>query len=150
MSKDELETLEKLSIYSFAFGNINGIPTEYTKDIEFIQLSQLTDIGLLKSESMMSWNMTIKSKKQSHIINQNLVILISNESEKDIDVNIPIRGYTEIGMQIIKSIGLSSSNNEFKKFAQYLKEKNKELKISLHRINHVTGNNINYQTQDLL
>lgn len=150
MSKDELVILEKLSIYSFKFGNIIGIPTEYTNDIKFIELSQLTDIGLLKAESFMTWSMTINSKQQSNLINRNLIILFFNETEKNIDVNISVRGYTEIGMQIIKSIGLSSSDEEFKKFAQHLKEKNTEVKITLHKINYIKNDSINYQLQDLL
>ena len=43
----------KLSRYSFKFGDIIGIPTDYTNDVQFIELSQLADIGIIKSESMM-------------------------------------------------------------------------------------------------
>lgn len=150
MSKEEMLILEKLSRYSFKFGDIIGIPTDYTNDVQFIELSQLADIGIIKSESMMTWQMTIDTNSNSNIVNKYFVILISNETEKSIKIDIPIRGYTEIGSQIIKSIGLTSSDMEFKNFASHLKDKHKQLKISLHRINYIKDNQINYQKQDLL
>ncbi len=150
MSKDEILLFEKISKYAFNFGGLLAIPTTYAKDLKFIELSLLTDIGLLKPEPFLSWKLTMKENDVDTIVNNNLVIIIKNEIEKEQELNIEIKGYTEIGTQIFKSIGFTSSNDEFIKFARHLKEKGTKLKISLHKVNTIINDNINYQIEDLL
>lgn len=150
MSKDEILLFEKISKYAFSFGGLLAIPTSYAKELKFIELSLLTDIGLFKPEPFLSWKINMGKNDVKTIVNNKLVIIIKNEIEEKQEINIEIKGFTEIGTQIFKSIGFNSSNDEFIKFARYLKEKGAKLKISLHKINTIINDNINYQIEDLL
>lgn len=117
--------------------------------ITFSDILRLDEIGLVNSSGFISLVLTIDNEHPVSIINQGLIMLIAATNEKIKTGSINEYPFTRIGDEIATVIGETTSDDDFILFAKEV-AKEQSLKVSVHKINFIDGNNVNYSKTDLL
>lgn len=117
--------------------------------ITYSEILRLDEIGLVNSSGLISLNFAIDHDHQASIINQGLIMLIAANNEKVKKCSISQYPFTRIGFEIATLIGETTSDDDFILFAKEV-AKNQSLKVSVHKINFYSENDIHYNKTDLL
>ena len=150
MTSQEAKTFEKIASLAL---NETIIPKSFKGDYDWLSMSLLQDIGLVKAGDFTVNTINIPAGVHLAYHNNNTVIAIENTGAKEIPIEIECQVLTSEGAELKEALSISISDENIIKFATKLKEKNKNsyIKIKAHRIKSVSGRSISYEGQiDLL
>lgn len=151
MNSNDALFFNKVANLSFDDGSIFK---NFCNDMNFVNLTEMQDIGLLKGNEFIKQSMEIKPNQSSYIIQSELFFLIKNNSSS-ITHTIEWGCYmlTKTGIEIRNALNICISQDTFIEFCKAIKSQystNKDISFSLHMINCINNKGINYNTNDLL
>lgn len=129
-----------------------SIHNELLKQISFMDISKLQDIGLIKSNDFVSKIWTI-DVQPFYLIEDGIILEIINNNTTNEKIEYQCNLLTSEGLELKKALEININQKDFLQFAQSIKkdaEKNKYLKVSAHKIIAISGNTVNFNTIDLL
>ena len=153
MSKKEAELLQKIATLAlwteknsaFIFNN-EKILLEF--EVSYEELLILEECGIIKTGPFLSYNLEFNNDvKEKLIFNKNKVVILSADGENSALVE--IYKYTVVGNELLNIIDFTSNQEYFEKVIESILKKNNNLKATLHKINYIDGNKINYEKLDL-
>ncbi len=153
MNSDEAKLFSAVSVHCFDDGSFYKVLCDERTEINFLNLTILQDIGLIKSGEFISQHMKINSKGEGSLINSGYIFLIKNigDTPQEIDFNCYI--LTSIGLEVKNALGVHMTQEIFLQLCKKIKDQyssNQTLQFSMHKITCQTGSQINYQTENLL
>ena len=147
MSASDFKSFEKLcsmQIDGWVFQE--DIHSKY--GLSYLELIKLSEHGLLNMG--LSQNSFTIIPNEKHILTyDNLLILISNLTDKEIDISFTVYLLSSAAKELLASADYSFSEEYAKDCVRILSKQNDGIKVTLHKINYREGNNINYQLEDL-
>lgn len=151
LSPYEASIFEKVARKSANDGTIFEI---FKKDIPFIELSLLIDVGLLKSHDHLSQEMTFSKSRSKMIIarNNNIAIVGIYNGQEDYVYSLNCSALTSEGTLLKSALGLEMADDDIIVFAKKIKEENhnKKIGISAHRIIEINKEMIRFENDDIL
>ncbi len=151
MSVGEAKIFSSIAKYAVISGDSAYIPKDISSLISIRDLTNMADIGLLKADLNLSWIPKVSGKSTFSILNNELVLNITNNSQGAIDLNIPARVFTDSGVQLLKSLRINASDQLFLSFAEEMRKKNKNVVVTCHQLVKLYPNGtFRYQNQDIL
>lgn len=132
-------------------GDSGYIPNEVCEDISLFDITRLGDVGLLKSETTLSWTPTFYPNENNRLLMGDTILFLNNATTKDIKCRIPVYILTDVGVQLASAINSWIKEENAVRFSKYLMKKYNGLKLSLHKIISSTSDGgVQYNTADLL
>ena len=148
MSSDEAKTFESIACLSFVGG---AIPKDY-QGIEWLSISLLQDIGLLKSGDFINLTISIMTEKVIVCQNSRLVLLAENKGTKEAELKLECNVLTSEGIELRDALGLCIPDDKMIELGQQLKNKylSKNIVISVNNVLSRNNDSITFSNQDLL
>lgn len=148
----EMNLFIKVLDYCLKIVNSGYVPNDICKDVlSLLDITRLGDIGLLKSETTLSWTPTFESDRTTRLLTGDNLIFLINNSSKDIKARIPVYILTDAGVQLASAINHWITDDNVIKFAKYLKNKYNSLEITSHKIISINDDgDIQYNSDDML
>lgn len=153
LNSNEAELFTRVLNYSLEDGTIYKMLCNENTDMNFMNLSMLQDVGLIKNGEFITQQMTINPNDECSIVNLDMIFLVKNTGNKQESINLDCYVLTSIGLEIKNALKKHMENKTFTDLCRKIKREqsfNKNLQFSLHLINSRAGSNINYQIEDLL
>ena len=144
LKPSEAHLFEKVASYSDKKGIISKV---FEDKFTFIEISLLQDIGLIKSNDMLSNNFTISSNKKQFICDNNdYILFLENHSSKEEKYTMSCYMLTTEGLEIKKALNIFISNENIIELGKRIKttQKNKNLNCLLYKIYSRTNFDIHY------
>jgi hypothetical protein len=153
LTSDEAKLFQEMSQYFLIGGDDNGIflpkKTEFLK--KYSTILKLQECGLISSQPSLSLNLKLPNK---NIIVHNSKIMIMISAGDTVSQNIGIGLYllTAVGKELYATVCKTDTDNKnfIIDYARELQKQHKNQKISVHIINKIINNKIEYQPQDIL
>ncbi|MBQ6921220.1 MAG: DUF2806 domain-containing protein [Bacilli bacterium] len=161
-SKRLLDTIKNLSSYEAKlFEKVailctpEGVLFEnFKEDFSFEELSTLTEAGLIKPHDLLTdtFHLAPRTNKTVLVKSDSIVILGSNDSEKEKELSYSCSMLTTEGIILKKILKLKIDDSSMIKLALEMKKvaSREGVKISAHSINFTTQNGLNYKLEDLI
>lgn len=140
------ENISKLSIE-------NGKIYDIVNTFDFLEISKMQDVGLIKSNDLITETITIASKGKYTTIEEQIILIIENTSNINQEIELGCKILTSEGNELKTALGIKMGDVKFLDLCQKLKDKfksNTNLKFTAHKINYIIDGNVNYNLQDLL
>ncbi len=153
LNSNEAELFTRVLNYSLEDGTIFKMLCNENTDMNFMNLSMLQDVGLIKNGEFITQQMTINPNDECSIVNLDMIFLVKNTGNKQESINLSCYVLTSIGLEIKNALKQHMENKTFTDLCRKIKREqssNKNLQFSLHLINSRAGSNITYQIEDLL
>ena len=142
---------EDVAKFSNAYGIIYK---DLCASIPFIEISKLQDIGLLKSNDLLSENLVIDANNKFGIIEGNLILIIKNNNiSKTEKITYQCYVLTAEGKELKNALNINMKSENFIEFCRRLKTENinkRDLTFSLHNIINKKESDIAYDEEDIL
>lgn len=148
----EMNLFLRLLDYCIKIGASGYIPNELcNNDLSLLDITKLGDIGLLKSETTLSWTPSFNPGAKVNQMVGDTIMILHNNSNQTVKCRIPVYILTDAGVQLASAINHWIVEENAIKFAKYLKGKHKDLTLKLHKIISINPNgDITFSTDDLL
>ncbi|MDR3258399.1 MAG: DUF2806 domain-containing protein [Fusobacteriaceae bacterium] len=153
----EAKLFQEISQYFIVTGNAIFLPNEKeflkSYQINYSTILKLDECGLISSQALLlSLNYELDKLPEKNTIAHNSKIMIrvgDNGSQK---ISIVVYLLSAVGKELYLTIHKKDTDNEkfIIDYAKKLQKKHKNQKISAHKVNDITNNQINYQLQDIL
>lgn len=151
MSSNDALFFNEMAKYSFDDGSTF---TSFYQDMNFVNLTEMQDIGLLKGNDFIKQDMEIKPNQTSHIIQSGLLFLVKNKSSTITHkIEWGCHMLTKAGVEIRNALGITISQDNFIEFCKTIKNQyaaNNDISFSLHVVNFIDDKGINYKMNDLI
>lgn len=147
MSSDEFNCFEKLCSLE-----INGwilqkdIHSKY--GLSYVDLVRLSEFGLLNMGQAQN-SMTIQAHTSGSLRYKGLLLLIENPTDDEITISFEIFLLSSVAKELLVVSNATVIEEYAKECVKALSEQNKSVKITLHKINNISVNQIYYQKEDL-
>lgn len=116
--------------------------------ISYVELVKLSEHGLLNM-GLTQNTYEIEAHKALNLIYQTLLIRLENESNEKTSIRNNIYLLSTAAKELIAVANISLEEDYAKDCVSTFSEHNRQLKVTLHRINYLNGNEVNYQSEDL-
>lgn len=150
MTSEEAKVFEKIASLSFRDGII---PKLLKGEYDWMSMSLMQDIGLVKSGDITISTLTIPPGKHPLYDNSKIVILLENNGAKDKSFEIECHVLTSEGSELKEALSIQPSNETIIKLAKAIKEEHQStiMSIKAHHVEHIEGTTITYDDKnDLL
>ena len=146
MSADDFKIFEKLcslEIEGFIFSNIS-----MEHGLSFLDLVKLSENGLL-NVGMTQREFKILPHQNQGLLYGDYLIIINNTSEEEIIFHIPVYLLSTVAKELITIINTTANEEYAKDCVIAISKHNKQIGVTLHRINGIEGGMIEYDDEDL-
>lgn len=149
LTKDEATIFELLSSLAFSDGTIYK---PFTKDIPFIHITIMQDVGLVKQSETLTYKYTIEPNGNSLYVEGNRVFKIKNlNNTVNKNASYPCYVLTNEGCELKHALNIAISNEKIKEFVLEMRKKAfSGIEVSLHKLValHSDGQ-VTYETEDI-
>ena len=147
MSADDFHIFEKMC--SFAIENRLLQEDIYSKyGLQYMELVKMCEYGLI-TMSMSQTTHMVPANGSCHEVYANYLILVSNSTEDLIQVPIPVFLLTSVAEELMKVSNITFHSDFLNDYASVIRKQSDKVKVSIHQINSINGNVIDYQLKDL-
>jgi len=151
MNSNDALFFNEMAKFSFDDGSIFA---NFCTNMNFVNLTEMQDIGLLKGNDFIEQNIEITPNESTHVIQPGLLLLIKNKSSTATHkIQWGCHMLTKAGVEIRNALNISISKADFIEFCKAIRNQyssNKDVLFSLHDINFIDDKgNVNYKTNDL-
>ena len=120
LTRTEAELFEKVAHRVFLSGGQGNFLFEAFKEITFLEITSLIDVGLIKSGNNTNWNLQVDSVLGYTARNQNIAMRIISKTNRVERMDVPVYLLTEAGIQLLKALKIQTSDDSFKEICRYL------------------------------
>ncbi len=150
MSADDFRKFEEICSYGID-GYILESDKELSHQVSWVDRLKLKELGLLNLESTEKTYTIIPDKTTIISYQDKYLIAIKNIGETNVDHKVSIHMFSNSATELFNVANLKENYDYIVDVAKGMKKIAKEGEIiSLHKINYMTGTNVNYQLNDLL
>ena len=131
---------------------LNFIPNELDLlnryGLKYNDILKMDDCGLINSSGTISARIEIGSKNKEIFYNNDYILFGSCEKNKVLNLSEFI--FTAAGRELSTIVCNDSNFNFILDYSKLIHEENKEISISLHKVNYIKGDKISYEDNNLL
>lgn len=118
--------------------------------INFGDILLLDECGLINSDSTVSMNLRVSKSSKVFLCNEAMVAVIAGYDDSPTDFSFGIYDLTRVGKELYQILVKTPNPDIVADLAEDIFNKNnKTIKISIHKVNELTKNNINYSTNSM-
>lgn len=155
LSKKDAELFENICLYSFKLGsNQIFLPhnDKYLKQygIQYTSIMKMSELGLLFNNSSISLNVNVSLEPRILFINNELLMTVASNNEKEFTEHIQEYPFTAAGIEIASIINKFASDECLITYGKCLTDSNSNRKFAIHRIVNRTEDDIEYERENLL
>lgn len=153
MNSAEAKLFSNVTVHCLDDGVLYKVLCDDRTEINFLNLTILQDIGLIKSVEFISRHIKIDTKGEESIINSGYIFLIKNIGDTPQEIDFDCYILTSVGLEIKNALGVHMTQEIFLQLCKKIKDQyssNQNLQFSMHKIICQTGSQINYQNENLL
>ena len=153
LSQQEAELFGKICSHCICMGQQLFLP-HYDSYLEkchitFGEVLYLSELGLISSDSMIVLKMPIDMTPRILFVNRDLLITVSATDENNKEFQVRQFPLTGVGIELSTLVEESTTDEEFISFAKEINT-NASINITVHRIVSIEGDEIKYNSVDLL
>lgn len=117
--------------------------------ITFASVLGLDECGLLNSSGTLSVNLLVTNHQADTTYNKELFIHVIGTDEEKVEIPLGIHTLTRAGCELIQILDYTANDAYCFAVAEEISKRNKTVKVSVHKINSIIENTINYQETPL-
>ena len=117
--------------------------------ISYSEIMHLDEIGLINSDSMLVLKINVSSEENIAFHNNSLLITVKTSEENNVDIAIKQFPLTDVGCELSRIQTISAPDDCFTALAREL-SKIKAVSVELHSVIDVSGDQIQYEKNNLL
>lgn len=153
ISQKEAALFEKIANQIIMYGGIYFVSSDMkifeANNCSFNEILQLEECGLMSSQSL-SFKLNLANNQKINIYNDSIIGIISSLKEEKKELIINMHNLTQSGIQLYKVIEKNNNTQYAIDFFMELREKSDDYTITVHSVNHIKDDKINYNSEDLL
>lgn len=149
LTKEEATIFEMISALAFADGTIYK---PFTKDIPFIRITILQDVGLLKQSDTLTYKYTIAPNGSSLNVEGDMVIVFKNSNDTiNKNASYPCYVLTNEGRELKHALNINISHEKINDFVLEMRKKAfSGIEVSLHRVVMLSPDGkVTYEIEDI-
>ena len=146
MSSNDAHMFEKICDHSFYRNNSFFLPTEddYLEqaNISFPEIMNLSELGIIKDDSFISYNVTVDTDFFVLVGNSRLKIVVKSNNNAKQTLKIDDYPFTKVGVELAQLINKEPNDEDVMCLAGLLRKNYKEMYINVHKVQFDDGKSI--------